>query len=345
MLRIIHLLSTSNYSGAEHVAIDLIKLTQNEPSLDEIYVSMKGDIEQVLIHNKINYKLLDEVSIISVLRLVVRFNVNIIHAHDIKCSLIAACIKFFYPKLVVISHVHNNDPRMKKLTLRWVLYSSSIFLYNKIFVVSKNVKDEYKWNLLRNASVLNNIININGKYHRFEEKEIDIIMIGRLEKQKDPLRFLKIINDIRNHIPKVKVVYIGDGSLRKTFKERIVFLGLSENVHFLGFKSNPYIYLEKSRVLLLTSKYEGFGLVALEALTFGVPAVVTNVGGLSSIVDEKVGICTNDNSKLESEILKLLSNREYYTKKSLLAKERSKDMNNINKFKKKMLEEYTRYIK
>ena len=90
--------------------------------------------------------------------------------------------------------------------------------------------------------------------------------------------------------------------------------------------------MSKSKIFLLTSEWEGFGLVAFEALTMGLPCVVSNVGGLPSIIDKTCGmVCGNDQDFID-EINKLLSDSNYYNDKHLKAIEKSKRLDNYEEY-------------
>lgn len=99
-----------------------------------------------------------------------------------------------------------------------------------------------------------------------------IICAGRLTYQKrfdHAIKAFKLISD-RVHYD----LYIfGDGEERKTLEELVLNLGISSRVKFFGNVSNLSDYLVKARVLILTSRYEGFPNIILESLKFGTPVV------------------------------------------------------------------------
>ena len=79
---------------------------------------------------------------------------------------------------------------------------------------------------------------------------------------------------------------VGTGSLEKECQKLIEEYQLETNVQMVGFQKNPYVYMLQSKISIIPSKWEGFGLVALEAMAFGCPVVAANVGGLKEIVAE-----------------------------------------------------------
>ena len=108
-----HLLNSDRYSGAENVVISILKHTNN--SVNNIYVSKKGDIEKRLQKEGVNYYLLDDVGFSSVKKAVKEIKPDIIHAHDFTASIIAAVVapkkvKKQHPQKWVLFRLHQCQP-------------------------------------------------------------------------------------------------------------------------------------------------------------------------------------------------------------------------------------------
>ena len=79
---------------------------------------------------------------------------------------------------------------------------------------------------------------------------------------------------------------LGEGPLETQLKEQVLRHGLGHCVDFLGFQANPYPYLARADGLLLSSRYEGFPNVVLEALACSTPVIATPApGGVREILD------------------------------------------------------------
>lgn len=336
MKKVLQLEKNSGYSGAENVVINICLLVK---AVESIYVSKSGEIDHILEEKKIRQIKLHEFNLFEIIKCVKRERPDIIHAHDITASIYGAWLRVFFPKIKVISHIHNDDPRMSHFSLRWLLYTMCIPFFFSIFVVSEAVKENYFCNLLKKAKVLSNIVNINPT-KKNEDKVYDLISVARLVPQKDPARFLKIVQEIKKIKSNISVAYIGDGVLREWFLKEIERNNLTDNITYLGFKDNPYRFMEQSKIFILTSKYEGFGLVALEAITLGLPVVATNVGGLKYIIDDTVGLLSNNDKKMIEEVIELLNNREYFLKKKKATVSKSKQVNDIDTFIKVLKDTY-----
>ena len=122
---------------------------------------------------------------------------------------------------------------------------------------------------------------------------------------------------------------IGDGELKASCKKLIEDLELTNNIELLGFKKNPYQYMNQSNIFCLTSEWEGYGLVAFEAMTLGIPCVVSPVGGLVNIVDEECGYLVSTEDEFKNTIIDLIYNKEIFYKKSQKSIEKSIELENI----------------
>lgn len=106
-------------------------------------------------------------------------------------------------------------------------------------------------------------------------REKEIIYVGRIEyNQKRTDRVIDIWKELEPMYPDWKLTIVGDGDDRDDLEKRIHEYGL-KRVEITGFV-NPINYYKRSSILLLTSEYEGFGLVVAEAMSYGVVPVVYN---------------------------------------------------------------------
>ena len=104
-------------------------------------------------------------------------------------------------------------------------------------------------------------------YNFFDRKSLNFINIGRLVDQKDQITLLKAFNLIKKKTKiKFKLLIMGSGTNEDLLKKYIVENNLIKIVSILNFKQNPYNYLKKSDVFILTSIYEGLPNVLLESL-------------------------------------------------------------------------------
>lgn len=333
--RVLHILNTSSYSGAENVVINIIKCLPLD--FECAYVSMDGSIRIILEKSKIEFLPIKKATINEMRRVVALFNPDIIHAHDYTTSIICAISRL---KVPVISHLHNNSPWIKSLHPYSFIYWLSTMKYIKVITVSESILHEYVFGsfLISKAVVMQNPIDRNSiisksiQSNRDYTGNFNIVFLGRMSEAKNPFRFIKIISNLRKSLPNISVAIIGDGELLDECKKMVKRLDLQDVITFTGFLENPYSILAKSKVLCMTSKWEGFGLVAVEALCLGVPVVGTSVGGLINLINDNCGLLTDEDDDYINEVVKLITDEEYWNIKANNAKIRSVIFDSQNEY-------------
>ena len=339
--KIIFPINSKIYSGLESVAITIIENLKHK--FDFVYVTQDGPIVDVLKERNIDYYIIKKMSVSEIRKCVKELQPDIIHAHDYTASCICALAKI---KLPIISHLHNNSPWIKTLHPYSFLYLYSSKSFERILTVSDSIEKEYIFSKFIKQKI-NNISNpvsrkqILEKIDENDEKKYDVCFVGRLTEQKNPLKFINVINDVKNVIPNIKAVMIGDGELKDHCRKLICELELSNNIELLGFKKNPYKYMNKSKIFCLTSDLEGYGLVAFEALTLGLPCVVSPVGGLVDIVDDECGYLVDSKYKFKHSIIELIKNNKVYNKKLQSAIEKSIILDNRDEYCEKIEKTYS----
>lgn len=102
-----------------------------------------------------------------------------------------------------------------------------------------------------------------------------VIAVGRLTAQKDPHTLLRAFALLRTWRP-ARLLLLGEGELRADLERLARTLGVSDSVSFAGFQPNPFAFLARAAVLALSSRWEGFGNVLVEALACGTQVVSTD---------------------------------------------------------------------
>lgn len=335
-MRIMHVLNSSSFSGAESIVISVIKNSLNEKNV-YIYVSQQGDIEQRLREENVEYEMLPKLSVKNLRKAIKKIKPDLIHAHDFRASIVSSIAKVG-TNIKLISHIHKNDSKMKKINIYSITYLLSTICYKKVLLVSETIKKEYIFSKFINKKIeiLSNPIDVELVRKKAEQykinEEFDVLYLGRLSAEKDPVRYIEIIKNVQSRIHDIKCAMIGDGPERDKCIDLINKNNLEATIKILGFKKNPYPILKKSKILCITSKFEGFGLVAAEALTLGKPIVATNIGGLPAIIDDSCGKLCNKDEEFINEILKLLNDKKYYNSKSKNTDTKLKRLSSIKQY-------------
>lgn len=340
-MKILHLLASNKYSGAENVVCQIIKMFESE--VEMVYCSPVGEIENALKEKNVPYLPIASLNKKEVKKVVEEFKPDIIHAHDIRASIIASA---FAKQVKVVSHIHGSDKRnMGRITPKSVLYAMVSKRFHKIICVSNSCLNEYYFkNKIKDKSVvLHNIISLDRLYEQEKTDKntykYEVCYLGRLSEVKNPIRALEVMKEVILKRPQTKCVVLGDGELKQQCEAFVKDNGLSQNIELLGFVKNPYKILRSSRVLLMSSISEGTPMALVEAFALGVPIVSTKVDGAVEIVkDSRMGSLYDSNEEAAEQVLEIIENDKKQYVEYLTAF--SKEYNDMSSYKQKMLEIY-----
>ncbi len=150
----------------------------------------------------------------------------------------------------------------------------------------------------------------------FKRGELPVILaVGRLSTQKDFATLLKAFARVRQHRP-LRLVILGEGSERKEIEGLARELGVEKDVELPGSAENPYNYMKRARLLVLSSRWEGLGNVLIEAMAVGTQVVSTNCpSGPDEILEQgKWGklVPVGDDKQMAAAICEILDGRVHY---------------------------------
>jgi glycosyltransferase involved in cell wall biosynthesis len=106
--------------------------------------------------------------------------------------------------------------------------------------------------------------------------DIFISTLGRLDTAKAQWHMIRAMKKVTERYPNAVLLVMGDGSLKKKLEDLILQCGLENNVRIMGYVENPFQFIAKSRVFLMSSVYEGYPTVLLEAMVCGTPCICTD---------------------------------------------------------------------
>lgn len=114
------------------------------------------------------------------------------------------------------------------------------------------------------------------------DKIIKIIMVGRLWPQKDPKTLFYAVKNLIDEKINISVTFVGDGELMPELKQ--LTTKYTDKIHFVGWRDNIHELLPEHDLFILPSLWEGMPLAILEAMSCGLPCIVTNIPGNNSLV-------------------------------------------------------------
>ena len=333
MKKIMFVMPNKGFSGAEKVVIQIINGIKDK--YDCYYISESGSIDLYLKENNIKhvitYKKLDRHELKSIFN---KEKPDIVIATDYRASVVVASIKGNYK---LISHLHNNPLWIKKVNINSISFAAASLRFDKIFIVSESIISEFIFKkIIKNKTVLvsnplsrNDILEQDKNIYK---KMYDIAFIGRFCEQKDPEKFIKIVEKLKfNNMP-LRALMMGDGSWKTNVIEWINKYNVEDCIELRSFEKNPFPYFKKSKIVVMPSKFEGFGLVAYEAMCLGVPVLACPVGGLVNIIDDNCGYFCNDVDDFVNKITLILTNKDEYNKKVKLSLEKSISLDNYKDY-------------
>ena len=164
-------------------------------------------------------------------------------------------------------------------------------LYNRadtIVAISKGVANDAVKNLKLDSNKIKVIYNPIDKenINKLISEQIDenklfddntiIITSGRLSYQKGQWHLLKAFKKVCEDNENTKLVVLGQGELENELKDLAKSLGIEEKVIFLGYQKNPFKYMARADIFVLSSLHEGFGNVITEAMACRIPVISTD---------------------------------------------------------------------
>lgn len=215
------------------------------------------------------------------------------------------------------------------------------FLYTRVdFIVTQS--EGIKNDLVQNYKVpekritrVYNAIDIDAIFEKrtedidehLPEADLKMVAVGRLEKQKAFDQLIKAVSRLEDI--DYRLLIIGEGTLKETLQRQIDDLGLQDRVRLLGFKNNPWAYMYRSDLFILSSIFEGFGNVIVEAMAckcavistdcdFGPPEIIQH--GRSGLL-----VPVNNVEAVESEIRNLNKDKSKLNQLAMNAEDRSRD--------------------
>ncbi len=344
-MKVMHVLNSRIYSGAEKVVCQIIKSFRDD--VEMVYCSPDSDIvRQMLAEQDVTFLPMETMSTAELKRVIREQKPDLIHAHDMRASFFSALC---CGKIPLVSHIHNNAYDARGLSPKTVAYLLAGFKAKHILWVSNSSFEGYAFHKFfeKKSSVLYNIIDTEVIFDKKAQDEktydYDMIYVGRLTFQKDPQRLMRLCARLKESKPDLKVAIVGTGELEAETKQLCEELKIQDNVHFLGFQTNPIKMVHDSKAMILTSRWEGTPMCALEAMALGTPVVSTPSDGMTDLLDDGVnGYLTDDDAVMAEKLLRIMNDPEHRTFLGENAKKKFAQINDAPKYKQAIYDCYMR---
>ena len=344
-MKVMHVLNSRIYSGAEKVVCQIIKSFRDD--VEMVYCSPDSDIvRQMLAEQNVTFLPMETMSTKELKRVIREQKPDLIHAHDMRASFFCALC---CGRIPLVSHIHNNAYDARGLSPKTIAYLLAGFKAKHILWVSNSSFEGYAFHKLfaQKSSVLYNIIDTDAIFDKKARDEntydYDMIYVGRLTFQKDPQRLMRLCARLKESKPDLKVAIVGTGELEAEAKQLCAELKITENVQFLGFQSNPIKMVHDSKAMILTSRWEGTPMCALEAMALGTPVVSTPSDGMTDLLDDGVnGYLTDDDAVMAEKLLRIMNDPAHRNYLGKNAQIKFAEINDAPKYKQAIWDCYKR---
>ena len=331
---ILHVCSSLSWGGAEMAAVKLSKQFSQRGYEVVFAVNPKGRIKNELQNSNIElvpinfFRYFDPFTVIKLIRLVRKYNVNIIHAHLSRDLAHLFWVALFLKPLPIILDKQVSSKISKKSFIHRLIYGK----VSKIFVLSTYLKQ----NVLETCPVSDDKVVVipggvklvdydiassmrNQIRNEWKLSDDDFVFgtVCRIDRQKGLEELVRAFGRIVKEKPSVKLVVVGEPTAGEPeFSNRLLQivdeLKLTNKIIFTGYRSDVPQVLSAFDLFVLPSYEESFGYVFIEALASRLPVIATNSGGVPDIIEDSVcGVLVppKNQESLYNAMIRLLNNK------------------------------------
>ena len=278
----------------------------------------------------------DFLSFINSIKIIIKFKPDVVHVASTRYRFAVGAVmasKILKKKTVFTLTLILSNTKKKKLSkyLDNILFSKILGKSDVIISLSNEMKNELIQKISSKNIVIIPSFFMDHHYLKEYKEKNSIIFVGRLEIKQKGIDFLiKSLAYVKEKIPEFTLHIIGEGISYKYLEELVLEYDLKDNVIFHGYiEENELIKMYSTcEIFVLPSHKEGMPMVALEALSAGLPIIAFDIEPAIEALDHgKYGILVKkrDVKGLANAIIRLLQDnelKEYYSKMSEIRSKR-----------------------
>jgi glycosyltransferase involved in cell wall biosynthesis len=280
-------------------------------------------------------------NIVTIWRVCRKEGIDIIHGHSAKGGLYSRVVGLLLRKPVIYTphggSVHARFGKAKSLlfaTVEYLLkYATTLFIFESHYTSSAFQQ------LAGNIPETRKLINYNGINHEHfipvvrwpgkEGRAVQLLVVGMLTKVKGQDVAINATAILKSRGWQVSLNLCGDGEDRTFYESLVVSSQLDECVRFNGDVSDVRVFYENCDIVIIPSRFESFGYVAVEAALMGRPVVASDTGGLlETVVNGQTGLSysTGNPVALANAIEQTFENVEITRRRITLARARADEL-------------------
>ena len=265
-------------------------------------------------------------------RIIIEGSFEIVHSHLIHADFYCALSKWIFGfKGILVSTKHGYDEYYMNQNGLEIDKSFSIYktiawfsekFVNRSFAVSYGLKRLYiSLNISKpdKIDVVHHGINDIGNTAKTLEKSLNdefvFCLVGRIIPLKGHKQAIEIIEKLLLKGIRAKLKIAGTGFYKNEVEKLVEDKRLGNHIEFLGSVSEPISLMRKSDIVFITSKAEGFGLIALEAFASGTPVISFDVAAINEIIEDgRAGLLIENfnTNEFVKKIIDLISSKDKF---------------------------------
>lgn len=238
---------------------------------------------------------------------------DIVHVHTPIAAIYGRLLKLNFPSLRIIYTAHGYHFLKGGSKLGWILYYPIEKIMAKFTDVTINInKEDYeitKEKLKPKKCYLLNGVGLDlDKYKKLSSKEIQekrkefglkdkdfvVLMVAEINKNKNHIQLINAMDILKDKYPNIKVLCIGDGTLKESLEKQIILRNLQNNIFMLGYRLDVNKLINISDIGILLSRREGLPRNIMEFMACGRKVIATDIRGCRDLIcDETIGILVN----------------------------------------------------
>ena len=238
---------------------------------------------------------------------------DIVHVHTPIAAIYGRLLKLNFPSLRIIYTAHGYHFLKGGSKLGWILYYPIEKIMAKFTDVTINInKEDYeitKEKLKPKKCYLLNGVGLDlDKYTKLSSKEIQekrkefglkdkdfvVLMIAEINKNKNHIQLINAMDILKDKYPNIKVLCIGDGTLKESLEKQIILRNLQNNIFMLGYRLDVNKLINISDIGILLSRREGLPRNIMEFMACGRKVIATDIRGCRDLIcDETIGTLVN----------------------------------------------------